>query len=177
MTCLRRLLFYLSSNFVFFFFFFQAEDGIRDFHVTGVQTCALPICDGTGYREYPPGDFRPDRVAFEVLVHSQPRQRRPDHKRDDDEQGKVAGDQVDNTDDRSPQHFSDANFLCALFCGEGGESEQTQTGDNDSKNSKQACQSARQVDGCEFLLELLIDESVLKRIGWSVSCKDRLDCL
>src|SRR5690606_40890726 len=25
-------------------FFFQAEDGIRDFHVTGVQTCALPIC-------------------------------------------------------------------------------------------------------------------------------------
>src|SRR5690606_40469576 len=27
-----------------FVFFFQAEDGIRDFHVTGVQTCALPIC-------------------------------------------------------------------------------------------------------------------------------------
>src|SRR5690606_39292616 len=26
------------------FFFLQAEDGIRDFHVTGVQTCALPIC-------------------------------------------------------------------------------------------------------------------------------------
>src|SRR5690606_41127622 len=26
-----------------FIFFFQAEDGIRDFHVTGVQTCALPI--------------------------------------------------------------------------------------------------------------------------------------
>src|SRR5260370_12072618 len=29
--------------FVFFFFFFQAEDGIRDSSVTGVQTCALPI--------------------------------------------------------------------------------------------------------------------------------------
>src|SRR5690606_39718768 len=28
------------------FFFFQAEDGIRDFHVTGVQTCALPIYHG-----------------------------------------------------------------------------------------------------------------------------------
>src|SRR5439155_2757058 len=28
----------------FIFFFFQAEDGIRDGHVTGVQTCALPIC-------------------------------------------------------------------------------------------------------------------------------------
>src|SRR5690606_41206132 len=29
---------------VYVSFFFQAEDGIRDFHVTGVQTCALPIC-------------------------------------------------------------------------------------------------------------------------------------
>src|SRR2546430_14794743 len=29
-----------------FFFFFQAEDGIRDLTVTGVQTCALPICPG-----------------------------------------------------------------------------------------------------------------------------------
>src|SRR2546429_8268069 len=28
---------------MFFFFFFQAEDGIRDVAVTGVQTCALPI--------------------------------------------------------------------------------------------------------------------------------------
>src|SRR2546427_9440897 len=31
------------SCFSFFFFFFQAEDGIRDLTVTGVQTCALPI--------------------------------------------------------------------------------------------------------------------------------------
>src|SRR2546430_16688637 len=30
----------------FFFFFFQAEDGIRDLTVTGVQTCALPISAG-----------------------------------------------------------------------------------------------------------------------------------
>src|SRR2546429_8385674 len=29
--------------YLFFFFFFQAEDGIRDVAVTGVQTCALPI--------------------------------------------------------------------------------------------------------------------------------------
>src|SRR2546426_6337368 len=28
-----------------FFFFFQAEDGIRDYKVTGVQTCALPILE------------------------------------------------------------------------------------------------------------------------------------
>src|SRR2546430_8171575 len=38
-----------------FFFFFQAEDGIRDLTVTGVQTCALPILRGC------PGPRRPDR--------------------------------------------------------------------------------------------------------------------
>src|SRR5690348_17556914 len=35
--------FFLLYFFFFFFFFFQAEDGIRDGRVTGVQTCALPI--------------------------------------------------------------------------------------------------------------------------------------
>src|SRR3712207_6896412 len=35
----------------FYFFFFQAEDGIRDIGVTGVQTCALPISRGGGERE------------------------------------------------------------------------------------------------------------------------------
>src|SRR5258706_3414868 len=38
------LIHFQSSVFLFFiFFFFQAEDGIRDWSVTGVQTCALPI--------------------------------------------------------------------------------------------------------------------------------------
>src|SRR2546426_6892345 len=32
------------------FFFFQAEDGIRDYKVTGVQTCALPISQEAGRR-------------------------------------------------------------------------------------------------------------------------------
>src|SRR5437773_10581864 len=32
------------------FFFFQAEDGIRDRDVTGVQTCALPICQAFAIR-------------------------------------------------------------------------------------------------------------------------------
>src|SRR5690606_41078890 len=44
-------------------FFFQAEDGIRDFHVTGVQTCALPI-----YRDA-------DRVALGTQQLVQPRRR------------------------------------------------------------------------------------------------------
>src|SRR5690606_30090856 len=38
-TCGVRVM----SHLPMFVFFFQAEDGIRDFHVTGVQTCALPI--------------------------------------------------------------------------------------------------------------------------------------
>src|SRR5438046_6317665 len=32
----------------YYFFFFQAEDGIRDWSVTGVQTCALPILGQEG---------------------------------------------------------------------------------------------------------------------------------
>src|SRR5256885_9186350 len=40
------------------FFFFQAEDGIRDYKVTGVQTCALPI-----YASY-----RTDKLGREVKV-------------------------------------------------------------------------------------------------------------
>src|SRR5690554_7408887 len=43
---------YCALFFFVVFFFFQAEDGIRDADVTGVQTCALPIsyvleCDGS----------------------------------------------------------------------------------------------------------------------------------
>src|SRR5204862_3126305 len=33
----------VSYSYLDLFFFFQAEDGIRDLYVTGVQTCALPI--------------------------------------------------------------------------------------------------------------------------------------
>ena len=37
--------FFFFFIYIFYFFFFQAEDGIRDYKVTGVQTCALPILD------------------------------------------------------------------------------------------------------------------------------------
>src|SRR5207302_2600618 len=56
------------------FFFFQAEDGIRDFHVTGVQTCALPICM---HGDLLPIKFRELRAAeldgyiSEILTRSQ----------------------------------------------------------------------------------------------------------
>src|SRR5205823_10329594 len=68
---------------VYVVFFFQAEDGIRDKLVTGVQTCALPICPGgcdihaafdspTGLI-YPAMDtgnltLRTNSIAHEVLV-------------------------------------------------------------------------------------------------------------
>src|SRR5437868_10166263 len=41
------------------FFFFQAEDGIRDRNVTGVQTCALPILDRKARKGTAPSDHAP----------------------------------------------------------------------------------------------------------------------
>src|SRR5207302_5272758 len=57
-----------------FFFFFQAEDGIRDFHVTGVQTCALPI-SARGRREIRELNDRSDRLAARLLGAVSPKQR------------------------------------------------------------------------------------------------------
>src|SRR5437879_13893697 len=58
--------FFLCSCYsVYFFFFFQAEDGIRDTSVTGVQTCALPIL-------IPPTDDATGDVSFEVIPSSGP---------------------------------------------------------------------------------------------------------
>src|SRR5215510_15165615 len=56
-----------------FFFFFQAEDGIRDGHVTGVQTCALPIYHGRR-----PGRERPAPLArgSRSAVHGRSEERR-----------------------------------------------------------------------------------------------------
>src|SRR5690606_40790950 len=45
------------------FFFFQAEDGIRDFHVTGVQTCALPIFNTSDL-----GVAKPDPEVFRLIM-------------------------------------------------------------------------------------------------------------
>src|SRR6266403_5930701 len=56
-----------------FFFFFQAEDGIRDLYVTGVQTCALPI-SGRG----------PSDKVFEHQVAQEPEQQNEDHRRNVD---------------------------------------------------------------------------------------------
>src|SRR5688572_18320291 len=59
--------------FFFFFFFFQAEDGIRDLTVTGVQTCALPICELDGHVAGALADA--GRTALRTRL--EPLQRRP----------------------------------------------------------------------------------------------------
>src|SRR3954467_14003449 len=58
-----------SDGGVFIFFFVQAEDGIRDYRVTGVQTCALPIHGHgmirrpLGIRSHAHGERRPRVTA------------------------------------------------------------------------------------------------------------------
>src|SRR5438270_10858768 len=48
------------------FFFFQAEDGIRDLTVTGVQTCALPICNALSVTNLNTGGTLQDSAAVAV---------------------------------------------------------------------------------------------------------------
>src|SRR5215510_15774668 len=59
MSCTRFVV-WEKSIIMIFFFFFQAEDGIRDGHVTGVQTCALPILPLTGHAQTKPSAQGPD---------------------------------------------------------------------------------------------------------------------
>src|SRR3712207_161150 len=51
---------------LFYFFFFQAEDGIRDIGVTGVQTCALPIFVTSGVPPAVIFVFADERLALAV---------------------------------------------------------------------------------------------------------------
>src|SRR5205807_5659850 len=65
----------VSDNIIFFyFFFFQAEDGIRDYKVTGVQTCALPILVHRDCYDVQPGQARFARHS--AALHHPSRRRR-----------------------------------------------------------------------------------------------------
>src|SRR2546430_10875145 len=64
----RNHMSWLNGRYERFFFFFQAEDGIRDLTVTGVQTCALPISTGTAH----PSRRRRWRVRRERRRHPEP---------------------------------------------------------------------------------------------------------
>src|SRR5260221_1372143 len=69
---------------LFFFFFFQAEDGIRDHCVTGVQTCALPILFRGGGDVVAIGRLRPGvtRVAAQAEMNAIMGQIRSEHQED-----------------------------------------------------------------------------------------------
>src|SRR5688572_31408856 len=71
-----------------FFFFFQAEDGIRDLTVTGVQTCALPISRAGGSVRHPPGGGRRQQQRFNYQRSNQLRHRRPDQRSEERRVGK-----------------------------------------------------------------------------------------
>src|SRR5262249_576022 len=53
-----------------FFFFFQAEDGIRDWSVTGVQTCALPICKSLAVRSFSSSVITSDLRSAPIITLS-----------------------------------------------------------------------------------------------------------
>src|SRR5437764_1703934 len=75
--CGRRITFFTTpylyhhprTNLICLFFFFQAEDGIRDTSVTGVQTCALPILRGRTLEQLPMA--KREQPSFVGLVPNQ----------------------------------------------------------------------------------------------------------
>src|SRR2546426_8413280 len=80
-----------------FFFFFQAEDGIRDYKVTGVQTCALPISTW----------LETDRTLRPARPSEPARQRdAPAHRRDPERDPRI----------RSEEHTSELQSPCNLVC-------------------------------------------------------------
>src|SRR2546426_4208790 len=89
-----------------FFFFFQAEDGIRDYKVTGVQTCALPISGEDRARV----DGRQNH-AFEAGVFALSRKRPIEAQN----AGEGKGD-PEQPGQRSEEHTSELQSPCNLVC-------------------------------------------------------------
>src|SRR2546430_13520061 len=81
------------------FFFFQAEDGIRDLTVTGVQTCALPISAGTGR----PGGPERARAPARQEQSKSPRPRRIVYQRQSGLGARQLGDLSGTVEQRSEE--------------------------------------------------------------------------
>src|SRR5256885_10353991 len=93
-----------------FVFFFQAEDGIRDYKVTGVQTCALPIYEqgDHGWTLHADGEVERELMVL-IAAHALV------------ERGWVARDDpphlaVETHRDRSEEHTSELQSPCNLVC-------------------------------------------------------------
>src|SRR5256885_2465098 len=95
------------------FFFFQAEDGIRDYKVTGVQTCALPI-SGQGGGHVDGDGRRPDAV-----LGVQEQDHVPGCPRDRGLGGPAVEHRLDPAQEhrqRSEEHTSELQSPCNLVC-------------------------------------------------------------
>src|SRR3970282_2777433 len=96
-------------------FFFQAEDGIRDRDVTGVQTCALPISpspprSASGHRPRPARRRRPPRRSEERRVGKECRSRwSPYHLKKKDRA------EMKQKISREKEEFEDTNIKKALL--------------------------------------------------------------
>src|SRR5256885_2513075 len=103
----------LSACVSFFIFFFQAEDGIRDYKVTGVQTCALPI-----FKEAK--DHSPC-IVFIDEIDAVGRQRNNSGTGGNDEREQTLNQllvEMDGFDkhSRSEEHTSELQSPCNLVC-------------------------------------------------------------
>src|SRR5690349_23492759 len=88
------------------FFFFQAEDGIRDLYVTGVQTCALPISEGAAG---PHG--RPAPVA-DLEVGPEPGHA---HRADREEARRLRPDRPPRSEEHTSELQSRRDLVCRLL--------------------------------------------------------------
>src|SRR5688500_19408031 len=92
-----------------YFFFFQAEDGIRDYKVTGVQTCALPIS--------PPHLQRSIGMRRTAKVQRRAVQRDcRHHHRGDGGHAQLRGGAEQLQQPRSEEHTSELQSPCNLVC-------------------------------------------------------------
>src|SRR5690606_39369764 len=103
---------------VFVLFFFQAEDGIRDFHVTGVQTCALPIWLGgpqaRDHRHLPGGRLR-NRLGARIRTLAEPQPAAVD----DEQRAVLEPQRHELFESRSEEHTSELQsreISYAVFC-------------------------------------------------------------
>src|SRR5256885_5918385 len=103
---------YRKSRCIIFIFFFQAEDGIRDYKVTGVQTCALPIYITVAMPASQGGDFRPAKVARLALCEVEQRIMGR-IKRSTTNKTVLHG---DGNPVRSEEHTSELQSPCNLVC-------------------------------------------------------------
>src|SRR5690606_40072823 len=101
------------------FFFFQAEDGIRDFHVTGVQTCALPIFTTGALVEHALqqlyGEETGDAVPREVLVPALPDPVEPVQEWLTGRRGANVSLRVPRSEEHTSELQSRENLVCRLL--------------------------------------------------------------